>query len=168
MVADVPLFAGLSRRHLGKIARIASSKRFAAGGELVRAGEPANAFYVILDGQVRVETPGRGVELKSGDFFGEMALIEGQPRSATIVTITEVYVMIISRSKFLKLLESEPKIALAIMATLTRRLRDLQAAATLSFSISARSTAIARGDGRVNRIGGAIRRQPRPKQLHPR
>ena len=131
MVADVPLFAGLSRRHLGKIARIASSKRFAAGGELVRAGEPANAFYVILDGQVRVETPGRGIELKSGDFFGEMALIDGQPRSATIVTITEVYVMIISRSKFLKLLESEPKIALAIMATLTRRLRDLQAAATL-------------------------------------
>lgn len=131
MVADVPLFAGLSRRHLGKIARIASSKRYAAGAELVRAGEPANAFYVILDGRANVQTPGRVIELKSGDFFGEMALIDGQPRSATIVSTTEVYVMIILRSKFLKLLESEPKIALAIMATLTRRLRDLQAATTL-------------------------------------
>ena len=131
MLADIPLFAGLSRRHLGHIAKIASSKRFAAGGALVRVGEPADAFYVILDGKVRVETPGRGIELESGDFFGEMALIDGEPRSATIVTLTEVYVMIIRRSTFLKLLASEPKITLAIMATLTRRLRDLQAAATL-------------------------------------
>jgi CRP-like cAMP-binding protein len=131
MLADIPLFAGLSRRHLGHVAKIASSKRFAAGGALVRVGEPADAFYVILDGKVRVETPGRGIELKPGDFFGEMALIDGEPRSATIVTLTEVYVMIIRRSTFLKLLASEPKIALAIMVTLTRRLRDLQAAATL-------------------------------------
>ncbi len=131
MLAEVPLFAGLSRRHLGRITKIASSKRFAPGGELVRMGESANAFYVILDGQVQVRTSGREIELKSGDFFGEMALIDGQPRAATIVTLSEVYAMIIPRSKFLKLLESEPKIALAIMATLTRRLRDAQAVATL-------------------------------------
>jgi CRP-like cAMP-binding protein len=131
MLATVPLFAGLSQRHLGKIAKLASSKRFAPGGALVRVGEAAQAFYVILDGQVRVEAPGRGIELKSGDFFGEMALIDGEQRSATVVTLSEVYVMMISRSKFLKLLESEPKIALAIMATLTGRLRDAQRAATL-------------------------------------
>ena len=131
MLADVPLFAGLSRRHLGHIAKIASAKRFAPGGALVRAGEPPDAFYVILDGRVRVETPGRGIELTSGDFFGEMALIDGEPRSATIVTLTDVHVMIIPRSKFLKVLESEPKITLAIMATLTRRLREAHFAVTL-------------------------------------
>ena len=60
-----------------------------------------------------------------------MALIDGEPRSATIVCVTEVYVMIIKRPAFLKLLASEPKLALGIMATLTRRLRDMQAAATL-------------------------------------
>jgi CRP/FNR family transcriptional regulator, cyclic AMP receptor protein len=98
---------------------------------MVQVGEPADAFYVILDGRVRVETPGRGIELKSGDFFGEMALLDGEPRSATIVTLTEVFAMIIPRAKFLKLLESEPKIALSIMATLTRRLRDAQAVARL-------------------------------------
>jgi CRP/FNR family transcriptional regulator, cyclic AMP receptor protein len=131
LLAEVPLFAGLSRRHLGHVAKIASSKRFAPGGAMVRVGEPADAFYVILDGRVRVETPGRGIELKSGDFFGEMALLDGEPRSATIVTLTEVFAMIIPRAKFLKLLESEPKIALSIMATLTRRLRDAQAVARL-------------------------------------
>lgn len=131
MLAEVPLFAGLSRRHLGKIAGVASTKRFAAGGALVRKGERADAFYVILDGRVRVEVPGRGIELGSGDFFGEMALIDGEPRSASVVALSELYVLMILRSKFLKLLESEPKIALAILATLTRRLRDVQAAATL-------------------------------------
>ena len=131
MLAEVPLFAGLSRRHLGRIASVAVTKRYAPGGKLVHAGEPGDAFYVILDGRVRVEVPGRGIELKTGDFFGEMALIDGEPRSATVASIGEVYVMRIPRTKFLKVLEAEPKIALAILATLTRRLRDLQSAATL-------------------------------------
>ena len=131
MLAEIPLFAGLSRRHLGRVAKIATSRRFAPGGALVRAGEPADAFYVILDGRVRVETHGREIELKSGDFFGEMALLDGEPRSATIVALSEVYAMVILRAKFLKLLESEPKITLAVMATLTRRLRSAQAVTRL-------------------------------------
>jgi CRP-like cAMP-binding protein len=75
--------------------------------------------------------PGRPVELGSGDFFGEMALIDGEPRSATVVAVNDLFLMVIPRAKFLKLLEAEPKIAVAIMATLTRRLRAVQAAASL-------------------------------------
>jgi CRP-like cAMP-binding protein len=131
MLAEIPLFAGLSRRHLSRIAGVATTKRYASGGELVRVGGPADAFYVILDGRVRVEAPGRAIELKAGEFFGEMALIDGEPRSATVVTLSEVYVMRISRTRFLKVLEAEPKITLAIMATLTRRLRAMQGAAGL-------------------------------------
>jgi CRP/FNR family cyclic AMP-dependent transcriptional regulator len=131
LLAQVPLFASLSRRHLGRVASIAVTKRYATGAPLVREGRPADAFYVLLDGSARVETPGRAVGLASGDFFGEMALLDGQPRSATVVTLSEVLVLMIPRAKFLKLLEAEPKIALAIMATLTRRLRAVQAAATL-------------------------------------
>jgi CRP-like cAMP-binding protein len=131
MLAEVPLLATLSRRHLGRIAKIASTKRYGPGSALVRAGGPANAFYVILDGRVRVETPHGAIELQGGDFFGEMALIDGEPRSATVVASSEVYVMVISRAKFLKLLEAEPKIALAIMTTLTRRLRAAQTSKTL-------------------------------------
>jgi Cyclic nucleotide-binding domain len=65
----------------------------------------------------RVATPDAGVELGAGVFFGEMALIAGEPRSATVVAVTELYSMVISRTKFLKLLEAEAKIARAIMAT---------------------------------------------------
>jgi CRP/FNR family transcriptional regulator, cyclic AMP receptor protein len=130
MLAEVPLFAALSRRHLGKIANAASAKRYSPGAALVREGGPANAFYVIFDGRARVDTPKGGIELGAGEFFGEMALLDGEPRSATVVAVSEVYVMAISRPKFLAVLEAEPKIALAIMTTLSRRLRALQGAAT--------------------------------------
>ena len=128
MLGDIPLFSELSRRHLGKVASCATSKRFAAGAPLVRVGDAATTFFVVLDGEVRVEVPGRPVTLGVGDFFGEMALIDGEPRSATVVAVGEVYTLMLSRAKFLKMLEGEPKIALAIMATLTGRLRALQAA----------------------------------------
>jgi CRP-like cAMP-binding protein len=131
MLAEIPLFASLSRRHVARIASVASTKRYAPGSTLALVGRPADAFYVILDGRVRVEVPGRPVELGSGDFFGEMALIDGEPRSATVVAVNDLFVMVIPRAKFLKLLEAEPKIAVAIMATLTRRLRAVQAAASL-------------------------------------
>ena len=131
MLAGIPLFSGLSRRHLAGLAGAASTKRFAAGTELVRAGQPATAFFVILDGDVRVQAPTGAIALGAGDFFGEMALIDGEPRSATVVAVGEVYVLMIGRAKFLKVLEAEPKIALAIMATLSRRLRGLQGAATV-------------------------------------
>ncbi len=128
LLAAIPLFARLSRRSLGKIASVASTKRYAPGSTLVRVGAPGDAFYVILDGRFSVDAPGRRVALEAGDFFGEMALIDGEPRSATVVAVSEAYVMMIPRSKFLKVLEAEPKIALAIMATLTHRLRAVQAA----------------------------------------
>ena len=131
MLAEIPLFARLSGRHLNKIARVATTKRYAVGSPLVRAGGPANAFYVIFDGRARVDTRDGGIELGAGDFFGEMALIDGEPRSATVVAVTELYVMVLSRTKFLKVLEAEPKIALAIMATLSRRLRAAQQAEAL-------------------------------------
>ena len=128
LLAQVPLFATLSKRHLGRVASVATAKRIPAQTPLVRAGEPADAFYVVLDGKARVEVPGRPVELAAGDFFGEMALIDGERRSATVTTLSEVLVLTVPRARFLALLEAEPKVALALMETLTRRLRDTQGA----------------------------------------
>ena len=90
LLAQIPLFASLSRRHLGRIASVAATKRYAAGSPLVRVGKPADAFYVILDGSARVDLPGRPVALEAGDFFGEMALLDGEPRSATVIAVSEV------------------------------------------------------------------------------
>jgi CRP/FNR family cyclic AMP-dependent transcriptional regulator len=131
LLAQVPLFATLSKRHLGRVAGVATTKRYAAHTPLVREGNPADAFFVILDGEARVDVPGRAVPLSSGDFFGEMGLIDGEPRSATVSAVTDVLVLMIPRAKFLKLLESEPKVALGLLAALTRRLRAVQAAVSL-------------------------------------
>jgi CRP-like cAMP-binding protein len=129
VLAQVPLFATLSRRHLGRVADVASAGRYAAGTPLVVEGTPADAFYAILAGSARVDVPGQDVTLATGDFFGEMALVDDEPRAATVTALTDVLVLMIPRGRFLELLEAEPKVALAVMETLTRRLRAAQAPA---------------------------------------
>jgi CRP/FNR family transcriptional regulator, cyclic AMP receptor protein len=130
-LAGVPLFAGLSRRHLTRIAGLASSKRYAAGSALVKAGAPEDSVFVILDGRAVVRAGARRIGLGIGDFFGEMSLLDGEPRSATVTAPTDVLVMMIPTRKFLKLLANEPRIAIAVMSTLSRRVRGLPAAASV-------------------------------------
>ncbi|HYX87012.1 MAG TPA: cyclic nucleotide-binding domain-containing protein [Gaiellales bacterium] len=131
VLADVPLFQGLTRRHLAKVAALARTKRFVPKTTLFAAGSPADAFYVILDGRASVRAGGRRIRLEAGDFFGEMALLDGDVRSAAVIAESDLLVMMIPRRGFLKLLENEPKIAIAIMATLAQRVRTVQAAANI-------------------------------------
>jgi len=127
VLVDIPLFADLSRRHLGKVAALGRTKRFPARTSVVTAGTNADAFYVILDGKATVRAGNRRIPLTTGDYFGEMALLDGGVRSASVVADTEMLVMAIPRRGFLKLLESEPKIAISIMSTLAHRVRSMQA-----------------------------------------
>jgi potassium-dependent mechanosensitive channel len=125
VLKELPLFEGMSGRHLRRIP--ARARRFGAGEPIVRAGDPGNAFYVILDGKVRVDTPkGRSATLKAGDSFGEMALLDGAPRSADISAVGEVTVMVIGRAAFTKLLRKEPQMAQVLLRTLAARLRAVQ------------------------------------------
>src|SRR5436309_11933065 len=79
------------------------------------------------DGTVLVKPPGkRAVRLAAGDSFGEMALLDDAPRSATVEAQDEVFVMLLSRSAFSKMLATEPKIAIALLRTLAQRLRALE------------------------------------------
>jgi CRP-like cAMP-binding protein len=124
VLGEIPLFAGLSKRHLNRIASVAKTRRYARFTTIVRAGERGEAFYVILDGTVLVKPPGkRSVKLGPGDWFGEMALLDGAPRTANVEAQTEVFVMLLGRSAFRKTLEAEPKIAVALLSTLAQRLR---------------------------------------------
>ena len=129
VLEEVPLFAGVSRRHLKRIAELAKPKRFAAGTTIVRTGDPGNAFYVILDGAARVAPPkGRAIKLGPGDSFGEMALLDGSPRSADVSATADVLAMTIGGAAFEKLLRREPQLTLALLRTVAARLREAQRA----------------------------------------
>lgn len=127
VLADVPLFQSLSRRHLKRVASLARLRRYGPGTSIVRAGDAGTAFFVLIDGAARVVPPkGRARRLGSGDFFGEMALFDDSPRSADVVAEGEVLVMTISRSAFGKLLRSEPALSHELLLTLAARLRSAE------------------------------------------
>ena len=124
VLAEVPLFAGLSRRHLKRVASLARTRRFARGTSIVRRGDAGTSFFVLIDGEARVVVPkGRARRLRAGDFFGEMALFDDSPRSADVVADGEVLVMTISRNAFAKLLRGEPALSQELLRTLAARLR---------------------------------------------
>ena len=130
VLAEVPLFAGLSRRHLNKVARLGRVSRFHDGTKIVAAGEPGDALYVTLDGEVSVRLRGLpSVTRGMGSFFGEMALLDGRPRSATVVATGPVVCLTITQQRFLKLVRSEPAIAVALLKEMATRLRSVESTA---------------------------------------
>src|SRR5215469_4045380 len=123
-LGEVPLFEGLSKRHLRRIAKLARIRRFVDGSAMVRVGEPGRTFYVLLDGSAKVTRPGRrAVRLGPGAFFGEMALIDDSPRSADVVAEGEVLALTLDRPGFTKLLRAAPALSQALLRTLAARLR---------------------------------------------
>ncbi len=98
---EVSMFEGCTERQLRSIARIARVVDAPAGTVITRVGEPGNEFYLILDGTVIVNlSAGEPVSLRSGEFFGETSLLNGGPRSATVVTDTPVRLLVINRKDF--------------------------------------------------------------------
>jgi len=127
VLVDIPLFADLSRRHLGKVAALGRTKRFPARTSIVTAGTNADAFYVILDGKATVRAGNRRIPLTTGDYFGEMALLDGGVRSATIFAVRNLRTLELPRQAFIALLRQEPGIALVLTAELSWRVRRLEA-----------------------------------------
>jgi CRP/FNR family transcriptional regulator, cyclic AMP receptor protein len=128
-LADVPLFANVPRRHLRSIVRLAEEVPVRAGAPVVFRSEAGREFFVILEGiaVVRLEDGGEH-RLGPGDFFGEMSVIDGRPRSAAVIAETDVVLMMLGRRQFLRLLQQEPTVALAIMTELAGRIRRLEGA----------------------------------------
>jgi CRP-like cAMP-binding protein len=128
VLGEVPIFANLSGRQVRGLAKIAKIKRVAPFTQIVREGETADAFFLILDGNAVVRPPGkRLVKLGTGDFFGELALLDDSPRSATVEAQDEVLLARISRKDFSRLLDKEPKVSLVLLRTLAARLRSSEA-----------------------------------------
>lgn len=127
VLAEVPLFAGLGPRHLKKVASLGRIRRIHEGARVIRNGDPGDSLYVVLDGEVSVGRRGTSaLTLGMGSFFGELALIDGGPRTATVVAKTPLVCLTIGRAPFLKLLRAEPAIAITVLQELTARLRAMQ------------------------------------------
>jgi cation transporter-like permease len=128
-LSSIPAFANLAPDDLAALIERLDEARFAAGAEIVREGEvESSSLYIIEDGSVRI-TRGEAksqVELDvlgPGKYFGELALIDGAPRSASATAITPVHVLMLSRQDFVDFIHRDPDAAMRIMAELAQRLR---------------------------------------------
>jgi len=126
-LADVPLFAGLSKKELRTIAHLATYLEEPAGTILTAEGESGNEFIIVLDGEVDVRQGDTVIASRgAGDYFGEIALIDHRPRTATVVAKTPVAIEVIGRQEFTGMLAEVPELAGKIMATMAERLADLE------------------------------------------
>lgn len=125
ILASVPLFASLSQELLQPILAVGAERAFAAGETIFREGDPGHGFYVILDGTVRVERGGRPLRtFGKGEFFGEVAVLDGRPRSADVVAETATRCLELPRDALREVLAAEPRAAWAMLETLAGRLRE--------------------------------------------
>jgi len=121
----VPLFADLDDRSLQAVAVLARELATKAGDVLTLEGEPGDAFYVIVDGTVRVEHGDRTVRsMTAGGFLGEIALVEHSARTATATCVTDCRLLEIRRHEFERLLETLPEVRSRIGSAIARRARD--------------------------------------------
>jgi CRP/FNR family transcriptional regulator, cyclic AMP receptor protein len=123
----VPLFAGLDHKELETIAESGREVSFEAGKKILQQGERGLAFLLILDGSVEVNKDGKRLaKLGKGQFFGEMTVIDDQPRSADVVAIEPTTCFGLTAWSFDAVIGSNPSIAKQIMKELVRRLRQLE------------------------------------------
>jgi CRP/FNR family cyclic AMP-dependent transcriptional regulator len=126
VLESIPLFEGIGRRDLRRIAGEAEFAEFPPGESVVLWGERGNAFYVVLSGEAK--TPGKptGGTLAMGDYFGEIALLDGAPRSAAVTATSDLHVMRVRRRAFNSMLERHPAFARRVLADLAGRVRALE------------------------------------------
>ena len=123
LIKGVPLFSELGRKELDEVASIADEIDLAEGKELTVEGQPGREFMVIVEGDATVRKGGEEVNrLTAGDFFGEIALVRQQPRSATVIAETPIRALVITDRSFRALLEHSPGIEEKVMSALSARL----------------------------------------------
>ncbi len=120
----VPLFSGCNEKHLEFIATRVDEVDVAAGRVLTEQGKSGGEFFIVLTGEADVKRDGAVVDaIRSGDFFGEIALLDNGPRTATVTARTPMRLLVLSPRQFQDVLHHESEIAVTILHTVTRRLR---------------------------------------------
>jgi CRP-like cAMP-binding protein len=121
-----PLFAGLDREHLEDVLRLGRRVSFDPGQAIVERGDQGDAMYIMVDGAAEVDVGGRFHRLERGDFFGEMAVLAGKPREATVKAAEPVEVLRIPADEFQAFLGQNPEVAVGMLKSLVERLREVQ------------------------------------------
>ena len=125
VLARVPLFAGLSKRQRQAMARVCSSRCWPAESRVVVEGSKDQFCFIIVEGTVDVHRAGHRIAtLGPGEFFGEIALLDPGPRSATVTTTTEVLAVELSRKAFVDVAAGDPHLLLGMLEVLARRVRE--------------------------------------------
>jgi CRP-like cAMP-binding protein len=123
-LARVPLFSHCTSKDLEFVASRTDEVEVAAGHRLVRQGDPGDTFYVLLEGECDVEVDGsRRSTLESGDFFGEISMLDRGPATATVVTRTPARLMVMSHSQFRDAVKGSDDLLGRVMAAMGERLR---------------------------------------------
>jgi CRP/FNR family cyclic AMP-dependent transcriptional regulator len=129
VLATFPLFAGVSRRRLRSVVRHATVAEHLRGDTVIQMGDGGDLLYVILSGSASVRGKKAARTLRTGDYFGELALLGGVPRTATVVATSELHVMRLPRQSVLELLKAAPDISLKMLNVLGSQIRQLESQA---------------------------------------
>ncbi|MDQ6793340.1 MAG: Crp/Fnr family transcriptional regulator [Chloroflexota bacterium] len=130
-LATVPLFAGLDPDALDALGRTMRAQRFKRGEVVFHVGDPGDALFVVTSGAVKITLPSEAGDeailatLRPGDFFGELALLDGAPRSATAAALEPTDTLVLPRAGFRELVSAQPAIRDALFAALAAELRRL-------------------------------------------
>lgn len=133
-LAQIPLFSQFPRRHLTRLGKTLVSRNFPKGQLIVKEGDRAVGFFVITEGAAEVVRGLGGpneralATLRAGDFFGEMALLDGYPRSASVRALEDTECLVLSRWDFLAELRQSPHMAASMLPILSARLRQAEKA----------------------------------------
>lgn len=124
----VPIFAQLSRRQLRKMLDKSKTTTHSPGQEITKEGLGSLALHLILSGTVEVTVRDKKVrELGPGDYFGEISMIDGRPRSATVKATTDLKTLAVPHLAFQQLLDDDPEVARQMLVRLCQRLREAEA-----------------------------------------
>jgi len=128
-LAKVPLFANCTKKELQFIASRADEVSVPAGRKLITQGRPGDTFYILLEGEAKVDIDGtRRNTLKAGDFFGEISMLDRGLGTATVTTTKPALLMVMSHSQFRDAIKTNDSILVKVLATMGERLRaDLKA-----------------------------------------
>jgi CRP-like cAMP-binding protein len=125
LIKRVPLFSGCSKRELDQVAAIADELSIDEGRELTHEGATGHEFLVLIDGSADVRRKGRKINtLGAGDFLGEIALITGAPRTATVTTTSPSRMLVVTARDFRTLLRHMPSLQIKVLEALASRLPD--------------------------------------------